>query len=353
MESNGMKGECNMLKNKFAFMALLFGTIGLLLSACGKDEVESEEDGTIKIIAAHNQTAPDNPFQTGLLKFKEVIEEESNGQMEVEVHAGTLGTEESELVEKLQLGAADVVVASPGFLSQTGIREFDLFSAPYLFNSYDHWLDTVDGEVGKEMEEIVNEESDNSFKLLGYWSAGVRHYYGKKPVETVDDLQGLSLRTQTSGVVSDYWQAVGAIPSGISWGELYQGLQQDVVDSSENAYPFFVQQAHHTTANGKYISETAHDYTTRFLLTNGKKFDNYTEEQQEIIMQAAEESVEAEREATLEQDEEYKQIAIDDGAEINEVDREQFKEIAEPILEDYAEEIDVEGLLQQIRDLEK
>src|SRR5699024_92040 len=123
MESNGMKGECNMLKNKFAFMALLFGAIGLLLSACGKDEVESEEDGTIKIIATHNQTAPDNPFQTGLLKFKEVIEEESDGQMEVEVHAGTLGTEESELVEKLQLGAADVVVASPGFLSQTGIRE--------------------------------------------------------------------------------------------------------------------------------------------------------------------------------------------------------------------------------------
>src|SRR5699024_7074637 len=152
----------------------------------------------------------------------------------------TLGTEESEFVEKLLLGAADVVVASPGFLSLTGIRAFDLFSAPYLLNSSDHWLDTVDAEVVMYMSEIVNEESDNSFKLLGYWSAGVRHYYGKKPVETVDDIQGLSLRTQTSGVVSDYWQAVGAIPSGISWGELYQGLQQDVVDSSENAYPFFV-----------------------------------------------------------------------------------------------------------------
>src|SRR5699024_6479989 len=94
------------------------------------------------------------------------------------------------LVEKLQLGAADVVVASPGFLSQTGVREFDLFSAPYLFSSYDHWLDTVDGEVEKEMEEIVNEESDNTCKQLGYWYAGVRHAYGKKPVETVDDLQG-------------------------------------------------------------------------------------------------------------------------------------------------------------------
>src|SRR5699024_12380562 len=99
------------------------------------------------------------------------------------------------------------------------------------------------------MDEIVNEESDNSFKLLGYWSAGVRHYYGKKPVETLDDLQGLSLRTQTSGVVSDYWHAVGAIPSGMSWGELYEGLQHEDVDSYENAYQLFVQQEHHMTAD--------------------------------------------------------------------------------------------------------
>src|SRR5699024_8248696 len=133
----------------------LFGTIVLLISACGKDEVESEEDGTIKIIAAHNQTAPDNPFQTGLLKFKEVIEEESDGQMEVEVHAGTLGKDEYELVEKLQLVASYVVVASPGLLSQTRIRDIDLFSTTYLFNSYDHWLDTEDREVGEEIEEII------------------------------------------------------------------------------------------------------------------------------------------------------------------------------------------------------
>ncbi|WP_449355353.1 TRAP transporter substrate-binding protein [Virgibacillus natechei] len=339
-----------MRKTKYAFILFLLATV-TLLAAC-TNEADPEDDGTIKIVAAHNQTSPDSPYQAGLMEFKEVAEEKSNGSIEVEVHAGTIGTEESELIEKLQLGGADVVLASPGFMTQTGIREVDLFSAPYLFNSYEHWERTVDGEVGQEMAEIINEESNNSFKLLGYWSAGVRHFYGKAPLESVDDLQGVSLRTQTSGVISDFWEATGAIPSSISWGELYQGLQQDVVDSSENAYPFFVQQAHHTTPNGKYITETAHDYTTRFLLTNGEKFDSYSEEHQDIILQAAEASVETEREVTSAQDVEYKEQAIEEGAVVNEIDREPFIEIAKPIQDKYAEEIGVEEMLQKIRDLE-
>jgi len=336
-------------KNKYAFIILFFVSIAFI-SGC--NSTEADADGKIKIIAAHNQTSPDNPYQTGMLKFKEVVEEESNGQIEVEVHAGTIGTEESQLVEKLQLGAADIVLVSPGLMTQTGIREIDLLSAPYLFNDYEHWLRVVDGEVGEEIATIINEESNNSFKLIGYWSAGVRHFYGKAPIESIDDLEGVSLRTQTSGVISDFWQATGAIPSSISWGELYQGLQQDVVDSSENAYPFFVQQAHHTTPNGKYITETAHDYTTRLLLFNGEKFDNFTKEQQEIILHAAKESVKTERAATNQQDIDYKEKAIEDGAVVNEIDREPFIELANPILEEFAKEIEAEELLQKIRDLE-
>ncbi|OZU88091.1 C4-dicarboxylate ABC transporter substrate-binding protein [Virgibacillus indicus] len=338
-----------MKKTKTVYI-LLGLVIAVLLSACGNDGTEGE-DGKIKIVAAHNQTSPDSPYQAGLLKFKEVAEEESNGSIEVEVHAGTIGTEESQLVEKLQLKAADVVVVSPGFMTQTGIKEVDLFSIPYIFTSYEHWESAVDGEVGEKMADIINEKSDNSFKLLGYWTAGVRHYYGKKPLESIDDLKGMSLRTQTSGVIADFWKTAGAIPSSISWGELYQGLQQDVVDSSENAYPFFVQQNHHTTPNGKYITETAHDYTTRFLLINGEKFDSYSKEHQEIILKAAEESVKAEREANNSQEVEYKEKAIEDGAEVNQIDREPFIEIAKPIQDEAAKEMEAVDLLQDIRDL--
>ncbi|WP_082232448.1 TRAP transporter substrate-binding protein [Halobacillus massiliensis] len=312
---------------------------------------QTDEDGKIKIIAAHNQTSPDNPYQFGMKEFKRVVEEESNGQIEVEVHAGTIGTAESQLIEKLKLGGADLVLVSPGFMAQTGIREIDLFAMPYIFEDYEHWLNVVDGEVGQEVARIINEKSDNDFKLMGYWSAGVRHYYGEKPLETMEDLKGMTFRTQTSGAIADYWEKTGAIPTNVAWGELYQALQQGVVDSSENSYPYFVQQNHHKTKNGKYITETGHDYTTRFLLMNGNTFDNYTEEQQQIIRKAAKAATKEEREVDMEQEEEYKQKAIDEGAEVNQIDRQPFIDLAKPVHEETAKEIEALDLLEKIRSL--
>jgi tripartite ATP-independent transporter DctP family solute receptor len=339
------------MKKFFSISFVLLLALSGILAGCGSDEAGGEAGKKIKIVAAHNQTSPDNPYQTGLLKFKEVAENKSNGDIEVEVHAGTIGTEESELVEKLKLGGADVVLVSPGFMTQTGIKEIDLLALPYLFDSYEHWEKTVDGEVGEEMAKLINEKSNNDFKLIGYWSAGVRHYYGKKPLEKMEDIKGMTFRTQTSGVVADYWKEVGAIPTSIAWGELYQALQQNVVDSAENSYPYFVQQNHHKTDNGKYITETGHDYTTRFLLVNGKKFDSYSKEQQDIIIEAAEASVKAERDAVYAQEDEFKQKAIDEGAEVNEIDREPFIKLAEPLQEKAAKDMGAEDLLEKVKKL--
>lgn len=341
-----------MKKSLFTAAALTMA-LSAILAGCGDSKTEgSSEAESLKILAAHNQTSPDNPYQTGLLKFEEVLED-SDANIEVEVHAGTLGTEESELVEKLKLGAADVIVVSPGFMTQTGVKEVDLLALPYLFESYEHWEAVVDGEVGEQMAKLINEKSNNDFKLVGYWSAGVRHYYGKKPIESMDDLKGLSIRTQTSGVVSDYWTQAGSVPTSVAWGELYQALQQNVVDSSENAYPYFVQQNHHKTKNGKFISETAHDYTTRLMLVNGKKFDAMTDEQKEALLEAATASVEAEREAVYAQEEEYKQKAIDEGAVVNEIDTTEFKKLATPIQDKLAKDIGAEEILGEINGLRK
>ena len=305
---------------------------------------------SLKIVAAHNQTSPENPYQVGMLKFEEVAEELSNGDIEVEVHAGTLGTSESELVEKLKLGAADVVLVSPGFMTKTGIEEIQLFALPYLFESYDHWERVVDGKVGQKMAEIVNEKSRNDFKMLGYWTAGVRHYYGRKPINKMSDLEGMKIRTQTSGVVANFWKKTGAIPTSVAWGELYQALQQNVVDAAENAYPYFVQQNHHKTKNGKFITETGHDYTTRFLLINGRKFDSLPEETQDILLKAAEACVETERAELYSQEEEYKQVAIDEGATVNEINRNPFIELAVPLQDEAAKELGVTELLKMVRE---
>ena len=341
---------------------LLAGILTLSVVGCSSKPATSEpaaEGSTettvetpvekIKLIAAHNQTNVDSPYQTGMLAFEESAE--ASGLFDVEVHAGTIGTNEDELVEKLKLGAADVVLVSPGFMTKTGIKEVDLFALLYLFNNYEHWEKVVDGDVGAKMAQTILEKSNNEFKIVGYWSAGVRHYYGKQPVNTMADLEGLKIRTQTSGAVSEFWTATGAIPTSVAWGELYQALQQGTVDAAENAYPYLVPMDHHKTENGKYLSETGHDYTTRFLLVNGIKFDAMTEEQKTALLAAATAATAAERQAIYDDEASYKQQAIDDGAIINELDREPFIELATPMQDALASELGLEDLLQEVRDL--
>ena len=75
---------------------------------------------------------------------------------------------------------------------------------------------------------------------MAYWSSSVRDYYGKKPVTKPEDLKGMTIRTQSSQVQQDFWKACGAIPTSVAWGELYQALQQGVVDSAENDYTSFM-----------------------------------------------------------------------------------------------------------------
>jgi len=340
------------VKRKLTFLLVLVLIVGLVAGCQQTTPPEDDEAGELDplhLVIAHNQTSTDNPYHHGMLKFKEVVEELSEGNITVEVHNGSIGTNESELIEKLSLGAADMVVASPGFMTGIGVEEVDLLALLYLFDDFEHWENAMDGEFGETMAGIINEKTENEFKIMGYWSAGVRNYYGKKPIVVPEDVAGLSIRTQNSVVQQQFWKDVGAIPSSVDWNELYQALQQGVVDSAENDYTNFSQQDHHKTVNGKYISETEHDYTTRLLLMNGNRFDNLPEEQQEWILAAVEEATKVERQITYGMLDESKNKVIEEGGEVNEVDKEAFKAIGIPIQDEFAEENDLVDLLEMIR----
>ncbi len=308
---------------------------------------------SVTVVAAHNQTSQHNPYQFGMLKFKEVLEKVSGGEFKVDVHAGTIGTSEDELIEKLQFGACDIMVASPGFMTKIGIPEVDMFSLLYLFKGFPHWEKVVDGKPGRQFAEIINKKSNNSFRIVGHWSAGVRNYYGKKPITKVDDLKGMKIRTQMSGVVAEFWKKTGAIPTQVAWGELYQALQQGIVDAAENDYTNFSLLDHHKTANGKFITETEHDFTTRVLLMNGQKYDSYTDQQKAWLAQAVKESTAEERKVTYGQLSKSKAKVIADGAKVNAVDKAPFLAIAVPIQDELAKKLKMEDMLKTIRDAGK
>ncbi len=310
----------------------------------------------LELIVAHNQTSTENPYAYGMNAFKEAVEKNSNGQITVTVHNGTLGENESDLIEKLQMGGADMVVASPGFMTAIGVPEVDMFSLLYLFNDFDHWAAALDGEFGTSMKEVITEKTGNDFKVMSYWSSSVRDAYAKKAIATPADAKGLKIRTQSSQVQQEFWKQCGAIPTSVAWGELYQALQQGVVDGAENDYTNLMLKEHHKTDNGKYISETNHDYTTRLLLMNGKFYDGLTDEQKKWIDDAVVEATKVEREVTLQKLEESKAKVIADGAivtEAKDIDMEAFKAIAIPIQDKFAADNNMTAQLEMIRSLAK
>ena len=332
-------------------------------SAAGETTAESSAGDTgasneaeLKLIVAHNQTSLENPYAYGIIKFKEVVEEVSGGKISVTLHHGTLGENESELIEKLEMGAANMVVASPGFMTSIGVPEVDMFSLLYLFDSFDHWESSLDGEFGAAMKDIVKEKTGNNFHIMSYWSSSVRDVYAKKAVASPEDLKGMKIRTQSSQVQQELFKDCKAIPTSVAWGELYQALQQGVVDGAENDYTNFMLKEHHKTNNGKYVSETHHYYTTRLLLMNGNFYDKLTEEQKGWIEEAIKAATEEERAVTYKMFEESKEKVIADGAQVTEwkdIDIAAFKELAVPIQDQFAKDNGMEEYLTMIRDAGK
>ncbi len=326
-------------------------TIGSI--AVSDTESGKQQSGeVIQMVITSNQTSADNPYHYGLQTFKEVVEELSGGTIQVECSDGTLSEDEPELLEMLDAGEVQMVVCSPGNMASEGVSEINLLSLLYLFDGFEHWETAMDGEFGSTMTDIILDRTDNRYRIMGYWSAGVRDYYGRIPIKTAADVQGLSIRTQISGVVSQYWTGLGARPVDIGWGVLYDSLMAGEVDSAENDYTNLMLKQHHTTTNGKYICETHHDYTTRLFIINGGFYDSLTAEQKNWVDTAALAATLEERAVTYDMMDSSKAQCIAEGAVVtdyDDMDIASFRESAIAIQDQYAQENGLESYLNMIR----
>lgn len=326
-------------------------TIGSIAGESGDNTAKAEEP-VLTLTIASNQTSQDNPYHFGLQTFKEVAEELSGGTIQVICSDGDLSEDEAELISMLDSGQIQMAVCSPGNMSSAGVSEVNMLSLLYLFDGFSHWEAAMDGEFGSAMTDVILQKTGNKYRIMGYWSAGVRDYYGKIPITTAADVAELTIRTQTSGVVSDFWTGIGAVPVNVGWGDLYDALNKNEVDSAENDYTNLMLKEHHTTPNGKYICETHHDYTTRLFIMNGDFYDSLTGEQKNWIDTAALAATLEERSVTYEMMDSSKEKCIADGAVVTDygkMDIASFKEPAVLIQDSYADENGLRSYLDMIR----
>ncbi|MEZ5608977.1 MAG: TRAP transporter substrate-binding protein [Rhodocyclaceae bacterium] len=239
--------------------ALLVGlaAVGLSATAVAADPI---------VIKFSHVVAQDTPKGKAAEKFKELAEQYTNGAVKVEVYANSTLYKDKEEMEALQLGAVQLLAPSLAKFGPLGVREFEVFDLPYIFDGYATLHKITKGAAGQQ---LLAKLEPKGIKGLAFWDNGFKSLSANSPIRTPDDLKGKKMRIQSSKVLEEQMRTVKALPQVMAFSEVYQALQTGVVDGTENPHSnLFTQKMHEVQ---KHMTLTDHGYLGYAVITN-KKF---------------------------------------------------------------------------------
>lgn len=236
--------------------------------------------------------APDYPTVIGDRKFADLVYERTNGRIVIDVYDSATLFEEKAAIEATQSGdlAFCRVNAQPlsDFTPALGV-----LSLPYIFRDEDHLWKILNGPIGEELLEAMQE---NGLIGLAYYDSGSRSFYNsRREVKTPADMKGLKIRVQQSKLMMGMVSALGATPTPMPFGEVFTGLQSGAIDGAENNWPSYYSTSHWEVA--KYFSLDHHTRTPEVLCMSRAIWETLSPEDRMIVKDAAVESQATQREA--------------------------------------------------------
>jgi len=287
----------------------------------------------LKLAETHPQ---DYPTTKGDYEFARLVKERSNGRIIVEVyHSKQLG-EERAVIEQVQLGAIDMTRVSISAVSAF-VRELDAFQLPYLYRNADHMWKVLNGPIG---EEILKKHEAYNFVGLGWFEAGSRNFYTKRPVKTVSDLKGMKIRVQQAPLMVAMVQALGAVATPLPFGEVYSALQTGVVDGAENNWPSYLSTSHYEVA--KYFIVDEHTRVPEITVASKKVLDRLSKEDRALLVQAMRDAQPYQYKLWVEYEKVAEKAVRDRGCVITEVspaEKQKFMDAMKPVYDKQPPEI--------------
>ena len=210
--------------------------------------------------------AQDTPKGLAAEFFKKRAEELTQGKVKVEVYPNSQLYKDKEEMEALQLGAVQMLAPSLAKFGPLGVKEFEVFDLPFIFNDYDDLHKVTKGPAGKA---LLDKLAPKGILGLAYWDNGFKSFSANSPMKTPADLKGKKFRIQNSKVLEEQMRTIKAIPQMLAFSEVYQALQTGVVDGTENPISNFYTQKMHEVQ--KYMTITDHGYLGYAVIVN-KKF---------------------------------------------------------------------------------
>lgn len=220
------------------------------------------------VIKFSHVVANDTPKGHAADYFKKKAEELTKGRVKIEVYANSTLYKDKEEMEALQIGAVQMLAPSLAKFGPLGVKEFEVFDLPYIFDGYDDLHKVTQGPMGRM---LLDKLDAKGVKGLAYWDNGFKSFSANKPLQTPADFKGLKMRIQSSKVLESQMRALGSLPQVLAFSEVYQALQTGVVDGTENPISnLYTQKMHEVQKN---LTLTEHGYLGYAVITNKKFWD--------------------------------------------------------------------------------
>lgn len=286
-----------MKKNKiFKRMMSLFCCLTMMLSlaACGGNNKSSsaanepqngndaKEENYHWILA----TAVGEDTVNGIIakRFKDLIEETSGGRITVDLYqAGSMGNDK-EIHNGLVSGSVDYVISTTSNLLLV-CPEAALFDAPYMFDDIESAR-----EILAEFLDTFNPYAEAcGVHILGFSDLGFRIMTSNKPVNSLDDFRGMTIRTMENKYQMKFFELVGATATPTDFSEVYTALQQGVVDGQSNAAELTVSSKFYEPQ--KYLLMTNHEMHIVNFLMNNDLYNKMPDDVREMVDSCAAEAI--------------------------------------------------------------
>ncbi|MDO5114871.1 MAG: DctP family TRAP transporter solute-binding subunit [Synergistaceae bacterium] len=225
----------------------------------------------------------EHQYNVGAEAFKKLVEERSNGSIKVTIFPQSQLGNERDAIEGIRMGTINMTtVAAAGALASF-VPEMSVIAIPYVLETRQQAYKVLDGPFGKKLNGLIEKKG---FKNLAFWEIGFRNFTNSvRPIKSPADMKGLKIRVQESKSWMEMIKKLGAVPTPVSFGELYSALQQKVVDGQENPTASIYSMKFYEVQ--KYMTLDGHTYEASVVIVNPKWFNSLPEADQRLITKAA------------------------------------------------------------------
>ncbi|MBA7598409.1 2,3-diketo-L-gulonate-binding periplasmic protein YiaO [subsurface metagenome] len=241
-----------------------------------------------------------HPTHLAALKFKELVEQKSEGRIEVKVYPNSQLGDPKEMFVKMQTGDLEMVYGGINtFAWIKGGEAFEITAIPFLYRDYEHMRKSLLSDFFQPI--IEKAEKETKIKIINInGDTAPRGLTTKdRPIRNADDFKGLKIRTAASPTVLATMKALGALPQQVPFAELYMALKTGVVDAQENGALVVLSKSLYEVQN--YYMKTDYIRDIETFYTGMDTWNKLSKENQELIYQATEEAGNYETVLTQEQ----------------------------------------------------